>query len=204
MGCCSSKRQEKEKPKAGFSPRDTTVAQKQVVHPPAEPAGQPAAKKKPPPKLELPRNSVPKRDPKTYKSPHVTITTVYEERDLIKLEMTPRGTIKKTVHFCCPVCLNYYNAILASTCCKNYLCHQCAKDLLDRDLQGAKGVACPSCQQEPLVLNDVDPGASVKLYTDTFAITRKDVPRNHQEDEDSDGLEVRDSPRGSDEPDNRI
>jgi len=153
--------------------------------------------------LELPRSSAPKKPPTSFKSPHVCITTVYEAKDIIMLEMTPRGTIKNSVHFSCPICFNYFNVVLSSQCCKNYLCHRCAKDLLERDGKGGEGVACPTCQQEPLVLEDVDLQASVKVYTDTFAITVKREREELREEED-DGLEVKDSPLRIDDPENRL
>lgn len=210
MGCCNSKSQEKPKPNADSAQRNSQspqAAKKEASSPPpSAPAQAPAPPKKSPPRLELPRSSASKKDPKTYKSAHITITTVYEEKDIIKLEQTPRGTIKKSVHFNCPVCLSYYNVILSAKCCKNYLCHQCAKDLLDRDLKEAKvkGNICPSCQHERLELVDVDPAASVKLYTDTFVLSKKDKVAAGAEEEDEDGLEVRDSPLLGDEPDNRV
>jgi transposase-like protein len=205
MGCCSSKR--KDDPDAESSLRNSQASPPVKAEAPSQPSSAPSASshKPHPPPLQLPRSSVSKQTAKTYKSPHIIITTVYEEKDIIKLEMTPRGTIKKSVHFNCPVCLNYYNVILGGKCCKNYLCHQCAKDMLDRDLKGGKGAACPSCQGEPLELVDVDPAASVKVYTDSFAVSRKDrgsaVVKGEEED---DGLEVRDSPLMLDEPDNRV
>lgn len=211
MGCVAAKNSSKDKPKGNFSPRDTSGPQPAASEASARPspapvkasqAPPPANKKNPPPRLELPRHSMPKKDPKTFKSPHIAITTAYEEKDIIRLEMTPRGTIKKSVHFNCPVCFSYYNVILSSQCCKNYLCHLCAKDLLERDEKGGKGIACPSCQHEPLLLADVDLEASVKVYTDTFAITGKGKAGEQMVEED--GLEVKDSPRRMDDPDNRF
>ena len=44
----------------------------------------------------------------------------------------------------------------------------------------------------------------MKLYTDTFVLSKKDKVAAGAEDEDEDGLEVRDSPLLGDEPDNRV
>lgn len=76
--------------------------------------------------------------------------------------------------------------------------------MLDRDLKEGNCNGCPTCQHELFELGDVDLAASVKLYTDTFVLSKKKKVAAGDEDEDSDGLEVRDSPLLEEEPDNRI
>ena len=46
--------------------------------------------------------------------------------------------------FYCPICLRYFTHMLQSSCCSNYLCIFCVKDLKDRELKEPTFyISCP-------------------------------------------------------------
>ena len=46
--------------------------------------------------------------------------------------------------FYCPVCLRYFNRILASACCRNYLCLLCVEDIRSQERKNPQFIAhCP-------------------------------------------------------------
>ena len=67
-----------------------------------------------------------------------------------------------------PICLRYFNTILVSACCSNYICHLCAFDFKHREeINPEVGVKCPLCNNLELDLHDVNPDDKVKRYTDS-------------------------------------
>lgn len=80
--------------------------------------------------------------------------------------------------YCCPVCLRYFNHILVSSCCQNYLCRQCASLMVKR----AKQVfdykcRCVHCMSDNFTLNDVDHSKLPREYTDSPGKYRVKVNR---------------------------
>jgi len=86
-----------------------------------------------------------------------------------------RSDEMKDLRYNCPICFRYFNHILISTCCKNYMCHFCANDLNDRVKKDDKVIVarCPFCDSEDFELHDVDPTEKPKKYTDSFYSTVK-------------------------------
>jgi superfamily II helicase len=215
-GCCCFARKSKKSNRKQSEPAKLQVVPPSDRKPPqhhSDPISKPNFQAKPKPHLQLPAV----KEPHNYSSPHVLISTYYEETDITKMELTPRGTIKKKVCFNCPICMDYFNLVLVTACCGNYICHRCAKSMLDSSL--AFEIRCPHCNADPLILGDVDLSKSVKMYSDSFANpkTKKatdpkplsTIPERESSRRDSydlDRLEVKDSPRGMDdsEVDNRV
>merc|ERR550537_1780182 len=72
--------------------------------------------------------------------------------------------------FECPLCLRFCSAILRSTCCQFYTCHDCAEEL--RAVCGNKA-ACPHCRARPLVLEDPSAEEPIQCYRDSPSVVSK-------------------------------
>lgn len=72
--------------------------------------------------------------------------------------------------YCCPVCLMYFNTVLVSSCCKNYICRICIGEMAKKAKKDYKFIIrCTHCMTDEYKLQDVDPSDRVKTYTDTPA-----------------------------------
>jgi hypothetical protein len=72
--------------------------------------------------------------------------------------------------YCCPICLRYFNTILVSSCCKNYICRLCIGEMAKKAKKEPKFVIrCTHCMTEDYRLYDVVPTDKVRQYTDTPA-----------------------------------
>ena len=68
----------------------------------------------------------------------------------------------------CPICLRYFNTILVSSCCNNYICRHCIGDMARRAKTDTNYViSCSHCLNLDFKLNDVDLTEEVRVYTDT-------------------------------------
>ena len=76
--------------------------------------------------------------------------------------------------YCCPICLCYFNTILISSCCKNYICRMCIGEMAKKAKKNKQFVIkCSHCFQDDFKLEDVKPEDKVKFYTDSpFKATR--------------------------------
>ena len=75
---------------------------------------------------------------------------------------------QKCYKYSCPICLRYFNTILVSSCCGNYLCRLCIGDLAKRAKKDPSFViTCCHCFEEDYRLVDVDKEKPIKYYTDT-------------------------------------
>ena len=79
---------------------------------------------------------------------------------------------KKFIYYC-PVCLRYFNTILVSSCCDNYICRFCIGDMAKKAKADEKyTILCCHCATVEFKLCDVDPDAPLRIYTDTpFKLT---------------------------------
>jgi hypothetical protein len=61
----------------------------------------------------------------------VRITTDFQKNDVQAIDQYPfddtpeAEELRKTYKFYCPICLRYFNHILVSDCCRNYICRLC-------------------------------------------------------------------------------
>ena len=75
---------------------------------------------------------------------------------------------KQLYKFQCPICLRYFNKMLVSSCCNNYICRFCIGEMAKRAKKDAKFIIrCPHCLEEDFRLEDVSINANVKFYSDT-------------------------------------
>ncbi|CAD8120724.1 unnamed protein product [Paramecium sonneborni] len=88
-----------------------------------------------------------------YQDKSKKIKTLHPLKDLIFSE-----TLTKITLFSCPICFRYFNFILSSSCCANYICHICAFEFQRPN--------CHFCQNESCNYNDADLN-SQKIYTDS-------------------------------------
>lgn len=103
--------------------------------------------------------------------PRIIVTSNYTPEEIEPREITPASTMRGIYKYSCPVCLRYFNRVLLTKCCNNYLCHHCAYDLQNKELHF--DVRCHYCSQQPVYLSDVDPNESVKKYSDSPYSTHK-------------------------------
>jgi hypothetical protein len=70
--------------------------------------------------------------------------------------------------YCCPICLRYFNKILISSCCKNYICRFCIGDMAKKSKKDKNfTIKCSHCLKEDFKLIDVKDCDKLKYYTDT-------------------------------------
>ena len=75
---------------------------------------------------------------------------------------------RKTFKYYCPICLRYFNTLLVSSCCDNYICRFCIGDIAKKAKSNPDFlIMCSHCTQTNYRLTDVDPKAPLKIYTDT-------------------------------------
>ena len=75
----------------------------------------------------------------------------------------------------CPICLRYFNHILESKCCHNYLCGFCVDDMKTLESKIEKKLGCPfGCSNTPsgevlkkFELLDLKEGGKIKRYSDS-------------------------------------
>ena len=75
---------------------------------------------------------------------------------------------RKTFKYYCPICLRYFNTILVSSCCDNYICRFCIGDMAKKAKSDQNFcITCSHCTANEYKLTDVDPHAPLRVYTDT-------------------------------------
>ena len=75
---------------------------------------------------------------------------------------------RKVFTYYCPICLRYFNTILVSSCCDNYICRFCIGDMARKAKTDDKyKIHCSHCCADDYKLVDVDPSAPLRVYTDT-------------------------------------
>ena len=64
--------------------------------------------------------------------------------------------------YCCPVCLRYFNTILVSSCCANYICRLCIGEMAKKAKKETSFVIrCTHCMTSDYRLTDVVPAEPV-------------------------------------------
>lgn len=104
-------------------------------------------------------------DPDKEAKAKVIIESEFRKSEIKVSDFTPMGTEKNFMRYNCPICLRYFERILVTKCCKQYICHSCALELKDKDVNFI--VTCPHCKSEELHLADVDPKETVRKYSDS-------------------------------------
>ena len=95
----------------------------------------------------------------------IIVRTRLKLEDIQSADFTPHNTNRQTFKYSCPICFRYLSAMLITSCCRNYICHFCTEDFKAKEQTGP--VCCPLCNSEQLELEDVDPQAEVKRYSDS-------------------------------------
>ncbi|CAI2374705.1 unnamed protein product [Moneuplotes crassus] len=98
------------------------------------------------------------------------LTLSTSKEDVQHMDFAPESEEDQlTYKYNCPVCLRYFDKILAGKCCGNYLCHLCIGDFIQMaDRNKHYKMRCPMCNHEELNLQDVNPDEEVKKYGNTF------------------------------------
>jgi len=90
---------------------------------------------------------------------------------------TPMGKDKEVFKYYCPICFIYFKDIFRSSCCRNYVCENCALDHISTKskndeeyytvpLTRLDGIPCPSCGSDHVIFEKV---------------TEQEIPRSYQE-----------------------
>jgi hypothetical protein len=81
--------------------------------------------------------------------------------------------LRRQFKYYCPICLRYFNYMLISECCLNYLCHFCADEMAEREknVETFSAMCFNNCEHRPYKLKDVDPKERVKKYTDSQCLS---------------------------------
>lgn len=94
----------------------------------------------------------------------VKVTSLISRGQVEFLNFTPEKVNRTKFPYNCPICMRFLSHILASECCDNYICHDCADDIESNPKTTSR---CPLCNAEPLILRDVEPTARIKTYFDS-------------------------------------
>lgn len=107
---------------------------------------------------------------------NIALDSRYNLDDIVWSDFLPETSDDRLKYkYYCPICLRYFNLILVSKCCTNYICHLCTNDLQEQERKDTKfKAACvygcsftPDKETLKLELTDVDPNNKVKKYSDS-------------------------------------
>eukprot|EP01060_Flectonema_neradi_P008328 TRINITY_DN15956_c0_g1_i1.p1 TRINITY_DN15956_c0_g1~~TRINITY_DN15956_c0_g1_i1.p1 ORF type:complete len:211 (+),score=22.33 TRINITY_DN15956_c0_g1_i1:64-633(+) len=96
----------------------------------------------------------------------VTPPTNERTREAVGSSETP--VAGGTNQYYCPVCMMYFGEIGKTTCCGNYLCEFCVKDVT----KVGECVSCPFCITAGVKFTKVDSNEGIKTYKDSPAVMR--------------------------------
>ena len=93
----------------------------------------------------------------------VRINTIHQKSDIEFIDAYPledtdeAQELRDKFKYYCPICLRYFNHMLISSCCNNYICRLC----IGWQAKKAKTdvnytILCSHCYQNEFRLNDVD------------------------------------------------
>jgi hypothetical protein len=59
-------------------------------------------------------------------------TNISKKEVLVRDDYPTDPQEREMFKYCCPICLRYFNKMLVSSCCKNYICRHCIGDMAKR------------------------------------------------------------------------
>ena len=97
--------------------------------------------------------------PKPKKISNIAIETTFRLEDIMVVDFLPQDReLRYQFKYYCPICLRYFNCMLMSQCCSNYLCHYCADEIVERERNVEVFSAnCPYKCEGRFILKDVNP-----------------------------------------------
>ena len=100
---------------------------------------------------------------------NIIIQTNHKLEDIECCDFLPQEREERyQFKYYCPICLRYFNVMLVSKCCNNYLCHFCADEIVDRERTVLSYYGkCPYNCEGKFELSDVNPNQQVKRYSDS-------------------------------------
>eukprot|EP00944_MAST-04C_sp_MAST-4C-sp1_P005778 g5778.t1 len=113
----------------------------------------------------------------THNRANIRLSTPHQKIRVSSIDYTPMGEEKTKFPFYCPLCLYYFSdTIMETSCCKNYICHDCAvhflkgKEGLPKNLSVVPkklppALRCPHCNTEKVSLSYVQKGMKIRSYT---------------------------------------
>ena len=106
---------------------------------------------------------------KPKKVSNIEVITEHKLDNVLVVDFLPIDReLRRQFKYYCPICLRYFNFMLVSSCCNNYLCHYCADEMAERErnVDSFQGV-CPLKCEGKFILRDVDPKDQPKKYSDS-------------------------------------
>ena len=94
------------------------------------------------------------------------------KKDILFRDHYPQqdATERKIFKYHCPICIRYFNTVLVSSCCGNYICRFCIGDLAKKAKQiKSYHIQCSHCHASNYKLYDVAPNAPLRIYTNKNA-----------------------------------
>eukprot|EP01028_Stygiella_incarcerata_P002388 TRINITY_DN1445_c0_g2_i1.p1 TRINITY_DN1445_c0_g2~~TRINITY_DN1445_c0_g2_i1.p1 ORF type:complete len:456 (+),score=122.36 TRINITY_DN1445_c0_g2_i1:179-1369(+) len=87
---------------------------------------------------------------------------------------TPATHQKEIFKYYCPICMMYHKQITKATCCGQYICENCVKDMFPGEkkvkIRKLPPIPCPYCMTNPLALKKVKRSDPVKFYGDSPSV----------------------------------
>jgi hypothetical protein len=117
----------------------------------------------------------------------VRIRTNINKRDVLCRDYYPANDReeRKIFKYYCPICLRYFNTVLVSSCCENYICRFCIGDMAKKARTDTNfRILCSHCCTSEYKLTDVDKEAPLRVYTDTpFKLSASHIPSPNKADQ---------------------
>ena len=74
---------------------------------------------------------------------------------MIEFDIKMKRDERIDIIYNCPICTRYFNYILTTSCCSNYICKFCADDYLSTMIKYQNIIKCPICNvQKQVILTD--------------------------------------------------
>lgn len=99
----------------------------------------------------------------------IRVKTKYLKKDILFKADYPSDPEERAIYkYNCPICLQYFNHILVSTCCSNYICRICIGKITNKSKSDHKYIIhCTYCGIYDFRLSDVKDNDTLKFYSDS-------------------------------------